>query len=69
MGIGYRKYARANKPLVRKKRKIAMNLMVIGVTVILAMASMFLELFYVELIFFIFGIILLAESTFQFSQY
>jgi hypothetical protein len=68
MGIGYRRYAKANQPLVWKKRKLANNMKAIMVTVSLAMSTLFLEMWYVELIFFIFTIILMAESTFQFSQ-
>jgi len=68
MGIGYWKYVKANQPLTRKKRSLAVNMKVIAVTVMLAMGSMLLEIWYMELVFFIFTIILLAESTFKFSQ-
>lgn len=68
MGIGYRKYVKANQPLVRNKGSLAKNMVAIIVTVILAMGSMLLELWYIELVFFVFTIILLAESAFQFSQ-
>jgi hypothetical protein len=68
MVIGYIKYLRANQPLVRARRKLAVNMRVIAITIVLAMGTMFLELWYLELIFFIFTIILLAESAFSFSQ-
>jgi hypothetical protein len=68
MGTGYVQFARANKRLVGKKLSFANNMKVIAATVLLANATMFLELWFIELIFFIFTIILLAESAFQFSQ-
>ncbi len=68
MGIGYREYVLANRPLVRRKLSLAKNMRVIAVAVTLAMSLMLFELWYAELALFIFTIILLAESTFQFSQ-
>ena len=38
------------------------------VTVMLAMGSLFVELWYLEMVFFIFTMILLAESIFTISQ-
>ncbi|MFN2143990.1 MAG: hypothetical protein ACK2T7_01495 [Anaerolineales bacterium] len=70
MGIGYRQYVLANRPLVRKKLTLANNLRVIAisVTVAMGMSLLFYELWYAELALFIFTTILMAESTFQFSQ-
>jgi hypothetical protein len=68
MAAGYLRYLRANPLLVAKKRRLALNLQVIALTVVAGMATMFLEFWYIELGLFIFTIILLAESVFSFSQ-
>ena len=68
MGYGLKEFLEANKPLVRKKRSMARNLVVIVGMVIAGMASIFLEFWYIELLLFILTIILLAESVFAFSQ-
>lgn len=68
MGIGFRRYVTHNQPLLGKKRTLAVNMVVIAVTVTLAIGTMFLESWYLGLAFFIFTIILLAESVFSFSM-
>jgi len=68
MGIGYRRYVSHNQRLLGRKRTLAVNMVVIAVTVTLAIGTMFLESWYLGLVFFIFTIILLAESVFFFSM-
>jgi hypothetical protein len=68
MLVGYRRYLAHNVLLRGRKRGLAVNMVVIAVTVVLAIGTMFLENWYVELPFFIFTILLLAESVFFFSQ-
>ncbi|NIW44746.1 MAG: hypothetical protein GWN14_08295 [candidate division Zixibacteria bacterium] len=68
MGVGYRRYVVHNQLLLGRKRTLAVNMAVIASTVILAIGTMFLENWYLELGFFVFTIILLAESVFFFSQ-
>ncbi len=68
MAAGYRRYIRHNQPLNGRKRSLAVNLVVIAATVVLGNATMFIENWYLELVFFIFTILLLAESVFFFSQ-
>jgi hypothetical protein len=68
MAIGYRRYVQANQPLIRKKKSLAINLLVvIGITVT-GMCTMFFEFWYLELFLFIFTVVLLAETTFILSQ-
>ena len=68
MGIGYRRYVTHNQPLLGRKRGLAVNMVVIAVTVTLAIGTMLLESWYLGLVFFIFTIILLAESVFFFTM-
>lgn len=68
MGIGYYRYVSHNQRLLGRKRTLAVNLAVIFVTVTLAIGTIFLESWYLGLMFFIFTIILIAESVFFISQ-
>lgn len=68
MGVGYFRYRKHNPLLQGRQRTLAVNLVVIAVTVTLGLATMFIESWYLELAFFIFTMLLLAESTFFFSQ-
>ena len=68
MSLGLWRYRHANDPLVGRRRKLFNNLRVVMVTVMLAMGSLFVELWYLEMVFFIFTMILLAESIFTISQ-
>lgn len=68
MGTGFLRFRQANLPLIGKKRKLYNNLAVVIATVVLAMVTLFFELWYLEVAFFIFTMILLAETTFSISQ-
>ena len=68
MGIGYRRYVTHNQPLLGRKRTLAVNMVVIAGTVTLAIGTMFLESWYLGLAFFVFTLILLAESVFSFTM-
>jgi hypothetical protein len=68
MAAGYTRYIRHNQPLVRRRQALAVNLRVIAVTIILANATAFIENWYLEVGFFLFSMILMAESVFYFSQ-
>ena len=68
MVVGYRRYLAHNVHLRGRKRGLAVNMGVIAVTVMLAIGTMFLGNWYLELPFFIFTILLLAESVVYFSQ-
>ena len=68
MGTGFWRFRQANLPLIGKKRKLYNNLAVVMICVLLAMGTLFLEFWYLEVTFFIFTMILLAETTFSISQ-
>lgn len=68
MAVGYVRYVRHNQPMVRRRQTLAVNMRVIAITMILANATMFIENWYLEAVFFLFSIFLIAESIFSFSQ-
>lgn len=68
MAAGYIRFIRHNQPLLRRRHTLAVLMRVIAVTLILANATAFIESWYLELGFFLFSMILLAESVFYISQ-
>ena len=68
MGTGLFRFRQANLPLIGKKRKLYKNLVVVMATVLLAMCTLFFELWYLEVAFFIFTLILVAETAVAISR-
>lgn len=68
MAAGYMRYIRHNRPLLRRRRTLAVLMRVVAVTIILANGTSFIENWYLEVGFFLFSMILMAESVFYISQ-
>lgn len=68
MAVGYIRYIRHNRPLLRRRKTLAVLMRVIALTLILANGTAFIENWYLELGFFLFSMLLTAESVFYISQ-